>query len=198
MLAYDREAAHAGELMCTGKNRPMDEEELHFIDAVEAQQREKDRAAREEEEAALDVFQQVRWGGRHWQQSVHSPSHMHMRGERSSGLQRHQFRMREASAESICMHGKGWQCMKWCVDAAAGGEGGGGAAGKGWGGCRAASAAGARTGSRWQGQQAGGQAAQAEACRAAGAGEACGQSRQRREAGFQQSRAGPWGQEGEG
>ena len=43
-----------------GKNRPLDEEELHFMDAVEQQQRDKDRKAREEEDAELDAFQMVR------------------------------------------------------------------------------------------------------------------------------------------
>lgn len=49
-----------------GKNRPMDEDELHFIDAVEQQQREKDRSVREEEAAALDAYQQVEvWAQNH-------------------------------------------------------------------------------------------------------------------------------------
>lgn len=44
----------------------MDEDELHFIDAVEQQQREKDRSVREEEAAALDAYQQVEvWAQNH-------------------------------------------------------------------------------------------------------------------------------------
>lgn len=43
-----------------GKNRPLDDEELHFIDAVEQQRREKEQRTREEEEAELDAFQMVR------------------------------------------------------------------------------------------------------------------------------------------
>ena len=45
--------------LAAGKNRPLDEEELHFIDAVEQQQRLKDQSVREEEAAALDAYQQV-------------------------------------------------------------------------------------------------------------------------------------------
>ena len=50
-----RPCAHAR----AGKNRPLDEDERHFIDAVEAQQRDRERGVRAEEAAALDAYQQA-------------------------------------------------------------------------------------------------------------------------------------------
>ncbi len=45
--------------MLAGKNRPLDEEDLNFVEAVLEQDRAKDRTVREEERAALDAYQQV-------------------------------------------------------------------------------------------------------------------------------------------
>ena len=42
-----------------GKNRPLDEDELHFVEKLLDHERQKDQSVREEEKAALDAFQQV-------------------------------------------------------------------------------------------------------------------------------------------
>ena len=42
-----------------GKNRPLDEDDLQFVEAVLEQDRAKGRTVREEERAALDAYQQV-------------------------------------------------------------------------------------------------------------------------------------------
>ena len=42
-----------------GKNRPLDEDDLQFVEAVLEQDRAKDRTFKEEERAALDAYQQV-------------------------------------------------------------------------------------------------------------------------------------------
>ena len=42
-----------------GKNRPLDEDELHFVEKLLDHERQKDQSVREEERAALDAFQQV-------------------------------------------------------------------------------------------------------------------------------------------
>ncbi|BDA50143.1 hypothetical protein COCOBI_15-2710 [Coccomyxa sp. Obi] len=45
--------------MKVGKNRPLDEDDLQFVEAVLEQDRAKDRTVREEERAALDAYQQA-------------------------------------------------------------------------------------------------------------------------------------------
>jgi hypothetical protein len=103
-----------------GKNRPLDEEELQFMDAVEAAQREKDRAAREEEEAALDAFQQVKSGlGCSWccKRCMRTPP------ERQWAVLG-SYPDEGACAASACMRHEGGQCGAWRAAAAAGGEGG--------------------------------------------------------------------------
>lgn len=42
-----------------GKNRPLDEDDLQFVEAVLEQDRAKDRTVKEEERAELDAYQQV-------------------------------------------------------------------------------------------------------------------------------------------
>lgn len=42
-----------------GKNRPLDEDELDFVEKVLDHERQKDRSVRADEEAALDKFQQA-------------------------------------------------------------------------------------------------------------------------------------------
>lgn len=51
--------AHHMECAVAGKNRPLDEDDLQFVEAVLEQDRAKDRTVREEERAALDAYQQV-------------------------------------------------------------------------------------------------------------------------------------------
>ena len=48
------------QLFCTGKNRPLDEDEVEFVDALEAAQRGKEQAERRQELDALEAYQLVR------------------------------------------------------------------------------------------------------------------------------------------
>ena len=43
----------------SGKNRPLDEEEIQFVDALEAARREKEQAERKQEVDALEAYQLV-------------------------------------------------------------------------------------------------------------------------------------------
>ena len=42
-----------------GKNRPLDEDELDFVERIQNHERQKDQSVRDEEKAALDAFQQA-------------------------------------------------------------------------------------------------------------------------------------------
>lgn len=44
---------------CAGKNRPLDEEEVQFVDAVEAASRQREEHERKQEQQALGAFQLV-------------------------------------------------------------------------------------------------------------------------------------------
>ena len=52
-------------MLPAGKNRPLDEDELDFVEKVLDQERQKDRSVRAEEQAALDIFQQASHGPRY-------------------------------------------------------------------------------------------------------------------------------------
>lgn len=43
-----------------GKNRPLDEEEIQFVDAIEAANRQREEQERQQEQQALGAFQLVR------------------------------------------------------------------------------------------------------------------------------------------
>lgn len=45
--------------MGTGKNRPLDEDEIDFVERLLEKDRERDRSIREEEREALEAYQKV-------------------------------------------------------------------------------------------------------------------------------------------
>ena len=62
-------------VLSAGKNRPLDEDELDFVERVLDQERQKDRSVRADELAALDKFQQASHALWCWNAAPCRPAH---------------------------------------------------------------------------------------------------------------------------